>query len=88
MADSNLAATVGTEYARMLHNIVPKIEDALKRGHLKASFQVNAKFAVNKQTGGVEVTLCQTASIPMDEANFKLQFNSGQLSLFEQTETE
>jgi hypothetical protein len=88
MADSNLAATVGTEYARMLHNVVPKIEDALNRGHLKASFQVNAKFSVNKQTGGVEVTLLQTASIPMDEATFKLTFNSGQLSLFEQNVAE
>jgi hypothetical protein len=85
MADSNLSATVATEYGRMIHNILPKIEDALNRGHMKASFQVNAKFAVNKQTGGVEVTLFQTASIPMDEATFKLTFNSGQLSLFEQS---
>jgi hypothetical protein len=84
MSDRNLAATIGTEYARMLHNVVPKIEDALNRGHMKASFQVNAKFAVNKQTGGVDVTLFQTSSIPMDEASFKLTFNSGQLSLFEQ----
>jgi len=83
MADSNLAATIGTEYARMLHGILPKIEEAMSRGKTSASFQVTAKFRVNVKTGGVDVTLSQTASIPMDSASFKLSYNSGQLSLFE-----
>jgi hypothetical protein len=83
MADSKIAGTIGTEYARMLHAIVPKIESALKRGQVRASFTVTAKFNVNSQTGGVDVILSQTASIPMDSANFKLNYNSGQLSLFE-----
>ena len=83
MADSNLAATIGTEYARMLHKIIPKIEEALSHGHTRASFQVNAKFNVNAKTGGVDVTLLQTASIPMETMEFKLSYNSGQLSLFE-----
>jgi hypothetical protein len=87
MADSNLAATIGTEYARMLHGIIPKIEDALRRGHTKASFQVNAKFNVNAKTGGVDVTLSQTASIPMETADFKLSYLSGQLSLFEASQS-
>jgi hypothetical protein len=85
MADSELSAVIGTEYARMMHKILPKIEDALKRGHLKAGFTVAAKFNVNKATGGVDVILSQTATIPLDDANFKLSFNSGQLSLFEES---
>ena len=83
MADSNLAAVIGTEYARMLHGILPKIEEAMSRGKTSASFQVTAKFRVNGKTGGVDVTLSQTATIPMDSASFKLTYNSGQLSLFE-----
>jgi hypothetical protein len=82
-ADSALAATIGTEYARMLHNILPKVEDALRRGKTSASFQVTAKFRVNGKTGGVDVDLSQSANIPLESANFKLTFNSGQLSLFE-----
>lgn len=83
MADRNLAATIGTEYARMLHGILPKIEEALNRGKTTSSFQVTAKFRVNGKTGGVDVTLSQTATIPMDSASFKLSYNAGQLSLFE-----
>lgn len=86
MANSNLAATIGTEYARMLHGILPKIEEALGRGKTSASFQVTAKFRVNSKTGGVDVDLTQSASIPMESASFKLSYNSGQLSLFEMTE--
>lgn len=82
MADSNVAATIGTEYARMLHSILPKIEDALRRGQTKASFQVIARFSLNPKTGGVDVILNQSATIPMERANFKLTYNSGQLSLF------
>jgi hypothetical protein len=87
MADSNLAATIGTEYARMLHSILPKIEDAIKRGKKTASFQVTAKFRVGG-LGAIDVTLSQTATIPMDGTNFKLTYNSGQLSLFETSATE
>jgi hypothetical protein len=82
MAQSNLAATIGTEYARMLHHILPKIEEAISRGKTSASFGVTAKFRVG-QNGAVDVTLSQTASIPMENASFKLSYNSGQLSLFE-----
>jgi hypothetical protein len=88
MADSRLAAEVGTEYARMLHAIIPKIEEALSKGKTGASFQVTAKFKVNSKTGGVEVDLHQSASIPMESASFKLTFNSGQLSLFEESTSE
>lgn len=82
MADSNLAATIGTEYARMLHSVLPKIEDAIRRGKTSASFTAVAKFRVGK-SGAVDVTLSQTASIPLENANFKLSYRSGQLSLFE-----
>jgi hypothetical protein len=82
MADSKLAAEIGTDYAKMLHKIIPKIEDALKRGEKKASFTVTAKFNVGQQ-GGVDVLLTQTASIPLESSEFKLTFNSGQLNLFE-----
>jgi hypothetical protein len=83
MADSRLSAAIGTEYATMLHRIIPKIEEALKRGQTRASFTVTAKFQVNAKTGGVDVTLNQAASIPMESTDFKLSYNSGQLSLFE-----
>jgi hypothetical protein len=66
----------------MLFNVMPKIEDAIRRGKTAASFQVTAKFRVGK-SGGVDVTLSQTASIPMDNVTMKLSYNSGQLSLFE-----
>lgn len=82
MANSNLAATIGTEYARMLHAILPKIEESISRGKMSASFGVTAKFRVG-QNGAVDVTLSQTATIPMENASFKLSYNSGQLSLFE-----
>jgi hypothetical protein len=87
MADSNLAATIGTEYARMLHGILPKIEDSIRRGKTSASFTVAAKFRVGK-AGAVDVTLSQTASIPLEDATFKLSYNSGQLSLFEGSPSE
>ena len=86
MASSNLAATIGTEYARMLHGILPKVEDAIKRGKKSASFQVTAKFRVGSQ-GAIDVTLSQTATIPMESASFKLSYNSGQLSLFEPSDS-
>lgn len=82
MADSNVAATIGTEYARMLHAVLPKIEDAIKRGKTSASFAVTAKFRVGPK-GAIDVTLSQTATIPMENASFKLNYNSGQLALFE-----
>jgi hypothetical protein len=82
MANSELAAVIGTEYARMLHGILPKIEDSIKRGKKTASFQVTAKFRV-LESGAIDVTLSQTATIPMDSSSFKLSYNSGQLSLFE-----
>jgi len=82
MAESNVAATIGTEYARMLHAILPKIEDAIKRGKTSANFTVSAKFRVGPK-GAIDVTLSQTATIPMDNASFKLNYNSGQLALFE-----
>ncbi len=88
MASSELSAVIGTEYARMIHRMFPKVEDALSRGHKKASFTVTAKFNVNTKTGGVDVILSQTASIPLDDANFKLTYNSGQLSLFEPSPAE
>jgi len=87
MADSRLAAAVGTEYARMLHSILPKIEESMARGKMSASFTVAAKFRRAKN-GEVEVTLSQTASIPMDSTSFKLGFQSGQLSLFEGSPSE
>jgi hypothetical protein len=82
MADSALAATIGTEYARMLHSILPKIEDAISRGKMSAAFTVTAKFRVGK-AGAIDVTLSQSASIPLENASFKLAYRSGQLSLFE-----
>lgn len=81
MANSELAAVIGTEYARMLHGILPKIEDAIQRGKKSAQFQVTAKFRV-VNTGAIDVTLSQTATIPMDSSSFKLTYDSGQLSLF------
>lgn len=82
MADSKLAATIGTEYARMLHHILPRIEDALSRGRSSATFSVSAKFRVAKD-GEVTVKMSQSASIPMDSMAFKLSLRSGQLSLFQ-----
>jgi len=82
VADNRVAGTIGTEYARMLHQILPKIEEAIKRGQKTASFTVAAKFRVGPQ-GAIDVILSQTATIPMDSQRFKLSFNSGQLSLFE-----
>ena len=82
MADSRLAGTIGTEYARMLHQIIPKMEDAIRRGQKVASFTVTAKLRVGAR-GAIDVTLSQTASIPMESATFKLSYNDGQLSLFE-----
>jgi len=82
MADSKMAATIGTEYARMLHHILPRIEDALSRGKSTASFTVACRFRVAKN-GEVQATLAQTASIPLDNTSFKLSLRSGQLSLFE-----
>jgi hypothetical protein len=82
MADSKLAAAIGTEYARMLHTILPKIEEPMSRGLKGASFTVTAKFRA-LENGEIEVILSQNASIPMDKTAFKLSFRSGQLSLFE-----
>jgi len=82
MADSKLAAEIATEYGRMLHGILPKIEDAIKRGKKSATFQVQAKFRVGSQ-GAIDVTLNQSASIPMDSMTIKLSYNNSQLSLFE-----
>ena len=82
-ARSKIAAELGTEFARMLHGIIPKIEEALTQGQMKASFTATAKFNVNEKTGGVDVILSQTASIPMPSTAFKLNYNSNQLSLFD-----
>ena len=87
MADRMLAASIGTEYARMLHGITPKIEEALRQGAKTASFTVTAKLRVGPQ-GAIDVILSQTASIPMPSSTFKLSYNSGQLSLFEGTSNE
>lgn len=82
MADSRMAAEIGTSYARMLHTIIPKIEEPMSRGLTNASFTVTAKFTA-KENGDIVCTLSQKASIPMDTEVFKLSFRSGQLSLFE-----
>jgi len=87
MADSQLAAVIGTEYARMLHQILPRIEDAIGRGKMSASFTVTAKFRVS-QKGEIEATLTQKATIPLENASFKLSYRSGQLSLFEGSPSE
>lgn len=87
MADSSLAVMIGTQYARMLHQVIPQIEEAISHGQLKASYTVTANFKVNGKTGGVDVILNQKASIPMDDVNLKLSYNSGQLALFEASET-
>lgn len=87
MADSILAATIGTEYARMFHGILPKIEDAIRRGKKSATFTVVAKLRVAK-SGMIDVTLSQSASIPLENTSFKLTYHSGQLSLFEGSPSE
>ncbi len=87
MADRMLAASIGTEYARMLHAILPKIEEAISLGAKTASFTVAARFRVGRN-GEVETILSQTASIPMQSTNFKLNYRQGQLSLFEGTPNE
>ena len=82
MADAQLAAELGTEFAKMIHGILPAVEKSFGKGRTKASFTVTAKFQVAKN-GDTEVILTQASSIPMENAIFKLNFTSGQMHLFE-----
>ena len=82
MANSKLAAEMGTEYAKMIFAILPAIEKSMGAGRSKASFTVKAQFQVAKN-GDTEVIITQSSSIPMDLTIYKLNYTSGQLALFE-----